>query len=42
MSIDWNKWLTIVTALTVIVAIAIPLFKKWYEEKKQKLVLICI
>ena len=34
---DWNKWLTLIAAFTVIVAIVIPFAQKKYDEMKAKI-----
>lgn len=35
--IDWNKWLTLIAALTVVVAVVIPFAQKKYDEMKSKI-----
>ncbi len=35
--IDWNKWLTLIAALTVVVAVVIPFAQKKYDEMKAKI-----
>jgi hypothetical protein len=34
---DWNKWLTLIAALTLMTAIFIPFLQKKYEEWKAKI-----